>query len=205
MRPTGIVLGTQKGGTTALYHYLSQHPDVVPSLQKEIHFFNCDAHYEQSMLSNFQRIEDAGAQRHDTANAKRHLAAKHCARANTTAITKVAIMFDYCRRIDDAVAAKLCACVDHRPCHNHRPIANNHINSNYCCRMNQTLPNHLIARRLDPSSQLKTTSIVAYCQNQPATSQLMQYARQIITTPQHLYAQPGCAGQLKVVDNPRQP
>ncbi|SDU28595.1 Sulfotransferase domain-containing protein [Pseudomonas pohangensis] len=47
MRPAGVVLGTQKGGTTALFHYLSQHPDVVPSLQKEIHFFNCDAHYEK--------------------------------------------------------------------------------------------------------------------------------------------------------------
>lgn len=45
MQPKGIVLGAQKGGTTALFHYLCQHPGVVPSLQKEIHFFNCDSHY----------------------------------------------------------------------------------------------------------------------------------------------------------------
>jgi len=49
MRPKGLVLGAQKGGTTALFHYLSQHPGVVPSLQKEIHFFNCDSHYEKGV------------------------------------------------------------------------------------------------------------------------------------------------------------
>lgn len=49
MQPKGIVLGAQKGGTTALYHYLCQHPGVQPSLQKEIHFFNCDAHYERGV------------------------------------------------------------------------------------------------------------------------------------------------------------
>lgn len=49
MRPTGVVLGAQKGGTTALFHYLSQHPDVVPSLQKEIHFFNNDERYARGV------------------------------------------------------------------------------------------------------------------------------------------------------------
>jgi len=49
MRPAGVVLGAQKGGTTALFHYLSQHPDVVPSMQKEIHFFNNDEHYARGL------------------------------------------------------------------------------------------------------------------------------------------------------------
>lgn len=49
MRPTGVVLGAQKGGTTALYHYLSQHPQVVPSLQKEIHFFNNRRHFARGV------------------------------------------------------------------------------------------------------------------------------------------------------------
>lgn len=49
MRPAGIVLGAQKGGTTALFRYLSQHPDVVPSLQKEIHFFNDDERHARGL------------------------------------------------------------------------------------------------------------------------------------------------------------
>lgn len=54
MEPSFIVAGIQKGGTTALYTYLSQHPQVKPILQKEIHFF--DRNYEQGLrwyLGNF--------------------------------------------------------------------------------------------------------------------------------------------------------
>lgn len=47
MRPTCIVIGTQKGGTTALHKYLSQHPDIVSAIKKELHFFNCDIAYNQ--------------------------------------------------------------------------------------------------------------------------------------------------------------
>jgi hypothetical protein len=45
--PDFIIIGAQKGGTTSLYEYLSQHPDVAPALRKEIHFF--DEHYNKGL------------------------------------------------------------------------------------------------------------------------------------------------------------
>ncbi len=38
--PHFMIIGTQKGGTNSLYHYLVQHPQIVPATQKEIHFFS---------------------------------------------------------------------------------------------------------------------------------------------------------------------
>jgi len=38
--PDFIIIGAQKCGTTSLFKYLSQHPDVYPSYPKEIHFFS---------------------------------------------------------------------------------------------------------------------------------------------------------------------
>lgn len=37
--PDFIIIGTQKGGTSSLYQYLSQHPDVAPAFKKEVHYF----------------------------------------------------------------------------------------------------------------------------------------------------------------------
>ena len=38
--PDFLIIGTQKGGTTSLYHYLAQHPDILPSFDQEVHFFD---------------------------------------------------------------------------------------------------------------------------------------------------------------------
>jgi Sulfotransferase domain len=39
--PTFLVIGTQRGGTTTLYHYLVQHPQVLGAVaDKEVHFFD---------------------------------------------------------------------------------------------------------------------------------------------------------------------
>jgi hypothetical protein len=38
-RPTFLILGTSRAGSTSLYHYLSQHPDVFMSEPKEPRFF----------------------------------------------------------------------------------------------------------------------------------------------------------------------
>lgn len=40
IKPSFIVLGTQKGGTTSLYNLMAQHPHIMPAKQKEIHFFD---------------------------------------------------------------------------------------------------------------------------------------------------------------------
>lgn len=38
--PDFIIIGAQKSGTTSLYDYLSQHPQLRPSYKKEVHFFD---------------------------------------------------------------------------------------------------------------------------------------------------------------------
>jgi lipopolysaccharide transport system ATP-binding protein len=43
-----MIIGVQKGGTTSLYHYLSEHPQVKLSLFKETHFFN--ANFNRGLL-----------------------------------------------------------------------------------------------------------------------------------------------------------
>ncbi len=39
--PAFMIIGTQKGGTTSLFRYLSKHPDVEMAFKKEVHFFDC--------------------------------------------------------------------------------------------------------------------------------------------------------------------
>ena len=38
--PAFIILGAQKAGTTSLYEYLCQHPQIVSARRKEVHFFD---------------------------------------------------------------------------------------------------------------------------------------------------------------------
>lgn len=38
--PSFLIIGTQKGGTTSLYHDLTEHPDIRASSVKEVHFFD---------------------------------------------------------------------------------------------------------------------------------------------------------------------
>lgn len=41
--PAFLIVGAQKAGTSALFDYLSRHPDLVPSVEKETYFFNPEA------------------------------------------------------------------------------------------------------------------------------------------------------------------
>jgi hypothetical protein len=45
--PSVLIIGAQKAGTTSLFNYLTSHPDVYPSLGKEIHYF--DLHYARGL------------------------------------------------------------------------------------------------------------------------------------------------------------
>lgn len=38
--PDFVIIGTMKGGTTSLYKYLTQHPQILPARKKEVHFFD---------------------------------------------------------------------------------------------------------------------------------------------------------------------
>ena len=42
--PDFLIIGTQRGGTTSLYHYLQAHPCIGPASTKEVHFFDMRFH-----------------------------------------------------------------------------------------------------------------------------------------------------------------
>jgi hypothetical protein len=44
-RPSFLVIGGVKCGTTALHRYLCDHPKIVPAWDKEIHFFDQNVSY----------------------------------------------------------------------------------------------------------------------------------------------------------------
>ena len=50
--PDFIIIGAQKCGTTSLYFYLSQHPQLLPSSIKEVHFFDRGGN---PMMNTFQK------------------------------------------------------------------------------------------------------------------------------------------------------
>lgn len=43
--PDFVIIGGQRCGTTSLYDYLTQHPEIAPAARKEIHYF--DNHYDR--------------------------------------------------------------------------------------------------------------------------------------------------------------
>lgn len=60
-----VVIGAQKGGTTALYNYLGQHPAINPPHNKEVNYFNALANTKpdlQSYLRHFPVTHDPAAQ-----------------------------------------------------------------------------------------------------------------------------------------------
>ncbi len=46
--PDFVIIGAQRSGTTSLYSYLSQHPNMISTRRKEIHFFDT-RNYEKGM------------------------------------------------------------------------------------------------------------------------------------------------------------
>ena len=40
MRPSFLIIGAQRGGTTSLYRALVAHPRILPALRKEVHYFD---------------------------------------------------------------------------------------------------------------------------------------------------------------------
>ncbi|MDY7003539.1 MAG: tetratricopeptide repeat protein [Cyanobacteriota bacterium] len=55
--PNFIIIGTGKSGTTSLYNYLSQHPQILPAIKKEIYFWSI--HFDKGInwyLAHFPPI-----------------------------------------------------------------------------------------------------------------------------------------------------
>lgn len=49
MLPNFILCGAQKAGTTTLFNYLDQHPDICTPRGKEVHFFDWDSRYNMGL------------------------------------------------------------------------------------------------------------------------------------------------------------
>jgi len=49
MLPNFLIIGSQKAGTTTLYHYLAKHSDIFMSQTKEINFFFRDDYYRKGL------------------------------------------------------------------------------------------------------------------------------------------------------------
>lgn len=49
MEPSFLIIGAPKSGTTALFNYLSKHPDILAPEIKEIDFFNCKSRFGKGL------------------------------------------------------------------------------------------------------------------------------------------------------------
>jgi hypothetical protein len=58
--PTFLIIGTMKGGTTSLYHYLSAHPEVFMSPTKELHYFVAEKNLSRGIGWYRQQFDAAG-------------------------------------------------------------------------------------------------------------------------------------------------
>ena len=47
--PNAVIIGAQKAGTTSLFSYIAQHPNVVEPFQKEIHYFDTARYTKHSV------------------------------------------------------------------------------------------------------------------------------------------------------------
>lgn len=65
LKPTFIIIGAQKGGTSALFTYLSDHPGLLAPTIKEINFFSCQSRYSLGLSfyhSHFPRKSSKNTQ-----------------------------------------------------------------------------------------------------------------------------------------------
>lgn len=61
MLPSFLILGGQRCGTTSLYRYLCEHPDVRPALVKEVQYFTLNyGRGPDWYRSNFPRLRERG-------------------------------------------------------------------------------------------------------------------------------------------------
>jgi hypothetical protein len=51
--PDFFIIGTQKAGTTSLFHYLKQHPEILMPKHKESHYY--DLHYDNISFEKYMK------------------------------------------------------------------------------------------------------------------------------------------------------
>ena len=91
--PDYIIVGAQRAGTTSLYSYLNQHPQILHASEKEVHYF--DINYERGMdwYRNHFPIAQPGKQSFITGEASPYyLFHPHCADRIRKAVPDVKII-----------------------------------------------------------------------------------------------------------------
>ena len=101
--PNFVVAGAAKCGTTSLFHYLKQHPDVFLPAQKELHYFAYD-HLSRNSGG------PGGARSLDFACATREAYEAHYRAAGSqVAIGEVSPSYFYFDEVSERIEAELCA------------------------------------------------------------------------------------------------
>ncbi|HZA66279.1 MAG TPA: hypothetical protein VE592_04975, partial [Geminicoccaceae bacterium] len=101
--PNFVVAGAAKCGTTSLFHYLKQHPDVFLPAQKELHYFAYD-HLSRNSGG------PGGARSLDFACATREAYEAHYRAAGSqVAIGEVSPSYFYFDEVSERIETELCA------------------------------------------------------------------------------------------------
>lgn len=62
--PSFMVIGSQKCGTSSLHYYLNQHPNLVGSIPKEVHFFDRNIHFGKQLNQYRKHFRGRGDRLH---------------------------------------------------------------------------------------------------------------------------------------------
>jgi hypothetical protein len=63
-RPNFFIVGAPKCGTTSLFFWLNQHPDVFMPERKEVHYFNVDGMTRIANREDYEALFEAAEERH---------------------------------------------------------------------------------------------------------------------------------------------
>lgn len=58
--PEAIIIGAQKSGTSSLWNYISGHPDIIPSISKEVHYFDDNYSKDEEWYRSYFPISKKG-------------------------------------------------------------------------------------------------------------------------------------------------
>ena len=70
MKPNLFIVGAAKAGTTSLYHYLNEHPEIFMSVIKETNYFAYEEIKAQNLFYNEEHIITMEQYEHLFADAK---------------------------------------------------------------------------------------------------------------------------------------
>lgn len=119
LRPSFLIIGAMKSGTTAIFNHLARHPDVVTPLDKELHFFEHRDWPREFYLAQFPRVSTA-SRRFVTGEASPGYYALNLATRVRAAFPDVKIIFIQRNPVDRAISHLF---------HNHRNALEEHPSS----------------------------------------------------------------------------